>query len=149
MKYLLSITLLFTLASCGSFQNLSATIQNGREIADDLRQTYEDLKPLIGDIVEGGKDIAGDVMEGIEKYKGLKNEIGDLSNELKDLNKESFASADKDGDGALDWMERIAYILALGGGSLEIGRRKLKQMKEAQAAELAKAKAAPAEKAAE
>jgi len=130
MRTILLLPLLFLFASCGTFSNLSEGIAKGKEIVADIQDAYEDLKPIAEDLIESGKGIAEDVQGAMELYEGLKDEMDDLKDELKDLDSEAFAKADKDGDGELDWLERLTYLLLLGGGSLEIGRRKLKQLKE-------------------
>lgn len=131
-NYLLFIPLLllFALPSCGTFSNLSEAIGEGKEVVSDINDAYQDLKPIAEDLIESGKGIADDVKDAMEVYEGLKDEMSDLKGELRDLDAEAFAKADKDGDGELDWMERLTYLLLLGGGSLEIGRRKLKQLRD-------------------
>lgn len=126
MKYALLLPLLFILPACGSFSNVVEAIRDGREIVRDLRETYEDLKPVVEEIV-------GDVKDAAELYENIKDEMSSIKDDLKELDAEAFAQADKDGDGELDWLERIAYYLLIGGGSLEIGRRKLKALREAAA----------------
>tara|TARA_R110002094_G_scaffold220250_1_gene192796 strand:- start:31367 stop:31792 length:426 start_codon:yes stop_codon:yes gene_type:complete len=130
MKTLILIPFLFMLASCGTFSNLSEAIGKGKEIVTEIQDVYADLKPIADDLIESGKGIAGDIQDSMELYESLKDEMGDLGDELKDLNKEAFAKADKDGDGELDWMERLAYLMLLGGGGAEMARRKLKKLKE-------------------
>lgn len=135
MRYLLILPMLFMLASCGTLGNLSDAIAKSREILNDVQETYKEVKPLAEDMIEAGKDIADDVNAAMTTYKSLKDELAATRDELKALDKEAFAKADKDGDGDLDFGERLIYWLLLGGGSLEIGRRKLKQMREAKGAE--------------
>lgn len=131
---LVLLSLVLVLPSCGTFSNLSDGIAKGREVVADLQKGYEELKPLVKELMDGGKDIAGDVAGALAYYETLRKDItremDELKSELKALDKEAFKKADKDGDGDLDWIERLAYLLLLGGGSLEIGRRKLKQLKE-------------------
>jgi hypothetical protein len=141
MKHLFLLPLLlFVFASCGSFQNLSEAIKDGRDIANDIHETYNELKPIADGILD-------DVQEGIKIYESLKGEMGELKDELQALDAEAFAQADKDGSGDLDWLERIAYIIALGGGGAEIARRKLKAAKEARDAAMIQAAAEAAAKA--
>ena len=134
MKTLILIPFLFMLASCGTFSNLSEGIAKGREIVTDIQEAYEDLKPIADKLIESGKGIADDIKNGMEVYESLKDDMEELKDELKELDKEAFAKADKDGDGELDWMERIAYLMLLGGGGVEVARRKLKKLKEDRAA---------------
>ena len=126
MRYAILLPLLFILPACGSFSNIVEAIRDGREIARDIRETYDELKPVVEDIVDDVKDAA-------ELYENIKDEMSTIRDDLKELDAEAFAQADKDGDGKLDWLERIAYYLLIGGGSLEIGRRKLKALREAAA----------------
>lgn len=128
--YPLLMLMLLLLPSCGTFSNLSDAIAKGKEIATDLRDTYREIKPVADDLIESGKEIADDVKDAMRVYEGLKDELSATRDELKALDKEAFEKADKDGDGELDWMERLMYLALLGGGSLEIGRRKLKSLKE-------------------
>lgn len=119
----LGLLLLFMLPSCGTMGNLSEGIGSARDILGEIQETYAELKPSIDKAVESTKSLIEDSQGMIEIVKGT-------SDELKELNKEAFISADKDKSGDLDWMEKLAYMIALGGGAAEIGRRKLKSLTE-------------------
>jgi len=107
MKTLLLIPMLLMLVSCGTMSNLSESIAKGREIVNELHDTYDELR----------------------------GELAELKGELKELDRDAFLKADKDEDGELDWLERLTYLLLLGGGSMEVARRKINQMKAKKAAE--------------
>jgi hypothetical protein len=74
----------------------------------------------LSEAINQGNAIVTEINEGLE-------EAADIRDELALLEEKSRESADADGDGELDWMERIAYLLLLGGGGAEILRRKLKK----------------------
>lgn len=112
MRSLIVILSLFMLTSCGTFANLSEGISNAREMIGDLNETYKELKPSIDAAVEGTKGLIADVKSTGEEFRSM--------------SAEARANADKDGDGNLDWMERLAYMITLGGGAAEIARRKMK-----------------------
>lgn len=78
--------------------------------------TFSDLSEAIGK----GNAIVTEIHDGLEEAVSIRDELALLE-------QNSRASADTDGDGDLDWMERIAYLVMLGGGGAEILRRKLKK----------------------
>lgn len=120
MKHFFLISLLFVLPSCGSFfQDLSASVSGARDMISELHSSYKELKPSIDSAVDIAKRT-------VESGKALADEFAATKAELKALERESFVAADKDKDGELDWLERLAYLGMLGGGAAEMARRKMK-----------------------
>jgi hypothetical protein len=117
----LGLLLLFSFTSCGTIGNLSESIGSARDILGEIQDTYAELKPSIDKAVESTKSL-------IEDSQGMIEVVKDTSEELKEMNSEAFISADKDKSGDLDWKEKLAYWVMLGGGAAEIGRRKLKSL---------------------
>lgn len=144
MRNLIAVLCLLAFTSCGAFANLSAGLAKGRELLVDMHKQYQEIKPEIEKAVETSKDIVAITRDILAAGQTAAEEIKATASELKALDAEAFAKADKDGDGDLDWMEKIAYWILIGGGSLEIGRRKLKSIEERLAHERAKRKAAEA-----
>jgi hypothetical protein len=141
MRNLIAVLCLFALTSCGAFANLSKGLTKGRELLVDVHKQYQEIKPEIEKAVETSKDIVENI---VAAGQAAAAEIKVTATELKALDAEAFAKADKDGDGDLDWMEKLAYWILIGGGTLEIGRRKIKSIEERLAHERAKRKAAEA-----
>ncbi len=112
---LLILPLLF-LTSCGSLSNLSEGMSKGREMLGEIQRTYDELKPSI--------DIA------IDTTMKLIVEGKQIADEIKAMSAEAKKNADKDGDGELSLMERLAYIITLVGGLAEYARRKMKGTQE-------------------
>lgn len=115
------VLFLLLMTSCGAFSNLS---KNFAEAKGMIR----DLKPIVADALNAGQDIYD---QGVELIAVAKDTV----TELKTMEKASFKKADKDGDGNLDFMERIAYLVMLAAGGVEITRRKMKST-QAQIAQL-------------
>lgn len=107
-KILVTLTLLL-LTSCSG---LSEGIASARVLFGELKEDYQSMK-------EGFN-------EGVEVLGDLKEELKEAQAEFSAMKADAFKKADKDGDGDLDWMEKIAYWVMLGGGLGEIARRKLK-----------------------
>tara|TARA_R110002096_G_scaffold363482_1_gene556620 strand:- start:1303 stop:1626 length:324 start_codon:yes stop_codon:yes gene_type:complete len=78
--------------------------------------TFSDLSEAI----TKGNEIVTEINEGLEEAVSIRDELALLEGKSRE-------AADTDGDGELDWMERIAYLLLLGGGGAEMLRRKLKK----------------------
>lgn len=108
------VLFLLLLTSCGALSNLS------RNFAD-ARGMISDLKPVIAEALDNSQAIYD---QGVEMVA-----------ELKQMKTAAFKKADKDGDGNLDLLERITYLVLLGGGAAEIVRRKMKST-QAQIAQL-------------
>ena len=68
--------------------------------------------------------------KGVSDAREMLGEVRESIVEFKDMSAEAKKTADKDGDGNLDLMERLAYLLALGGGAAEIVRRRMKKTNE-------------------
>jgi len=118
MRTLLILSL-FMLTSCGTLSSLSESISKTRDLLGKVQETYQELKPSIDDAVSTTKSLIAD-------GKAIYEQGSELAGELKSMNAEARAKADTDGDGELDWTERIAYLAMLGGGAGEIARRKMK-----------------------
>lgn len=121
LRLLLFAPLLLMFASCGAIGNLSQGISDGRQMLSDMNQTYQTIKPEIEESVETAKKLYADGKKLFEEAKSVKAEISALK-------ADAFKKADKDGDGNLDWMEKIGYMVLLAGGALEAARRKLKSI---------------------
>lgn len=120
MKHFFLISLLFMLPSCRAFfSDLSSGVSSAREMLSELNSSYKELKPSIDSAIDIAKRT-------VESGKILADEFAATKAELKALERKSFVAADKDKDGTLDWLERLAYLGMLGGGAAEIARRKLK-----------------------
>lgn len=126
MRYVIPIlfVVLLFLPACSTMGDLSEGISKSKDLISDLKEQYEELKPAIDDAV-------GTISDLHKQGKDLVEEFKETGEELKALDAEAFEKADKDGSGDLDWLERLSYLILLGGGTLELGRRKLKSMKEA------------------
>lgn len=125
---LLLLPLILLFPACGTFSNASEIISKSREVVKEVKDTYDQLKPVVDQAVETAKDLGGDAEELKDLYDQLKGDFDEMGDQLKDLDAEAFAKADKDGSGDLDWMERLVYLTILGGGALGIGKKKLDQL---------------------
>lgn len=105
MRIYLVTLVLFLFTSCGAFSDLSQGLADGREMLGELKQDYNSMK------------------DGFDE--GLK-ELQETKAELSAMKEEAFKKADKDGDGELDWKEKLLYWALLGGGGIELARRKIK-----------------------
>lgn len=100
MRQLIVMLVLSLFASC-------AAISDAVELVGEVREDYQSAK---------------------EGFEEAKEEFSKAKDELSAMQKEAFKKADKDGDGEHDWKEKLLYWALLGGGAVEIGRRKLKSM---------------------
>ena len=99
------VLFLLLLTSCGALSNLSKNFA-------DAQGMISDLKPVIAKALDNSQAIYD---QGVEMVA-----------ELKQMKAAAFKKADKDGDGNLDLLERITYLVLLGGGAAEVVRRKMK-----------------------
>ena len=134
--------LLLMFASCGTFGNLSEGIAEGRKLLTDINSTISAVQPEVEksidsakklydeskELFDGAKLLSGDAADLYAKGKILMDEAKDVKAEISSLKESSFKEADKDGDGNLDFLEKIAYWVLLAGGGLEAARRKLKSI---------------------
>lgn len=142
IKLFLLAPLLLMFASCGALGNLSKGIEDGQKLLSDINSTYQKVKPEIDESVDsakklyaegkelfdGAKLISGNAADLYAKGKIILDEAKGVKAEISALKKDAFKEADKDGDGSLDFMEKIAYWVLLAGGGLEAARRKLKSI---------------------
>lgn len=126
------VLFLLLLTSCGAFSNLSKNFS-------DARGMISDLKPVIAKALDNSQALYDQGVEMVVEAKKMGDllvfEVRAASSEFKQMKAAAFKKADKDGDGNLDLLERITYLVLLGGGAAEIVRRKMKST-QAQIAQL-------------
>ena len=120
---------LFLLTSCGMLANMSEGISSARQMLGEVNKTYQELKPSIDSAVSTTKNLIADGKRIYEQGTEIASELKSTGAEFRNMSAEARAKADKDGDGELSLMERLAYLITLGGGAAEIARRKLKATK--------------------
>lgn len=108
----LLIPCLMLLVSCGAIPQLGATLAQTRGAVNDLNASQAEIKPEVSRVAESVSQLTAAATS--------------LASDMKTMERESLQKADKDGDGNLDMMERIMYLLLLGGGAAEVARRKMK-----------------------
>lgn len=133
------VLFLLLMTSCGALSNLSKNFAEAQGMIRDLKPVVADIIDSVAGTIEEGEKIRN---QGAELFDTVKEVAGTLIEDMKDtvaemkaMEKASFKKADKDGDGNLDFMERITYLVMLAAGGAEVARRKMKKTQE-QIAEL-------------
>lgn len=111
MRNFIAAVTLFLLTSCSA---LSEGIAEGRELLTKLNDTVDKIKPQIEETIKTGAEIVASGAEVIEAAKELKTEFSAMK-------ADAFKKADKDGDGDLNFGERLQYWLLLAAGAASIG----------------------------
>lgn len=142
LRLILFAPILLMFASCGAFADLSKGLSDGRQMLSDMNKTYQTVKPEIDESVDaakklyaegkelfdGAKLMSGSASDLYAKGKVLLDEAKSVKAEISAVKAEAFKKADKDGDGNLDFYEKIVYMVLLAGGALEAARRKMKSI---------------------
>lgn len=136
MRFFVVLALLALLCTgCSTFQDASKTLSDTRDLLDRFEDVTDDIIPAVDETIQAGSEIISEAeklseldVELLEVLGPALEELKGAKEELSEVKQQAFEQADKDEDGNLDWLERIIYLVLLGGGGLGLAGGKIKNI---------------------